>query len=276
MNLKYGSLALAVLCLAGCGNHDNPAATPSTPATQAATPEKSGSNASAAQAFVDAQKAKEAAQPKADPNVPLANYTQLDQADGSGWVTYIAVSRANPQPSDEEKLGMFSAKYFNEPDAFKKHDLATTELPPIQENLKRYADQSYYAIKFGDVTNTNGAISPQISFISPYDFNSQSFAFNGTQQCWTMNYRNNQNVYLDFSNTGANLCALKVADVDMAKKIEQLRAANKLSAKGTIYFHVDEVKNGNRVTATITHMHVDLYDAPLWDKKAQVFTSFDM
>ncbi|GLQ98989.1 hypothetical protein [Dyella mobilis] len=276
MKLKYGSLALAVLCLAGCGKHDTPAATPSTANAPSTTPDTSGSNAAAAQAFADAQKAKEAEHPKADPSVPLANYTQLDQADGPVWLTYIAVSRVSPLPSDEEKLNMFSPKYFNEPDAFKKHDLIASELPPIQQNLKRYADQSYYAIKFGDVAGPNGAISPNIFFSSPYDFNTQSFQFNSAKQCWTMGYANNQNVVLDFSNTGSDECALKVTDVDTAKKIEQLRATAKLGAKGILYFHVDDVKNGNRVMATITHIHIDLYDAPAWDKRAQIFTSFDM
>ncbi|MBB3227124.1 hypothetical protein FHW69_001725 [Luteibacter sp. Sphag1AF] len=277
MKLKYATLAVAALALAGCGKHDAPAGDQATPATQAAGTEKTGDNAAAAQAFADAQKAKEDARPKADMNVPLANYTQLDQADGGTWLTYVAVSRATPQPADEEKLGMFSPKYYNEPDAFKKHDLAISELPGIQDNLKRFADQSYYAIQFGDVGNTRGAISPQISFISGYDFTTQSFAFNGTKQCWTMGYGNSQNVMLDLNNADSNnVCAIKVADQDLAKKIEQLRAAGKLSAKGTLFFHVDEVKNGNRVAATVTHMHVDLYDAPVWDKHAQVFTSFDI
>lgn len=51
---------------------------------------------------------------------------------------------------------------------------------------------------------------------------------------------------------------------------------DKLSARGTVYLHVDGVENGNRVVASATHLHIDLYDAQSWDKNGKVFASFDL
>jgi hypothetical protein len=278
MNAKLSALCLlAVATLAACGQHQSD--TPSTnsaasaPASAPASDVKSGKNSDAAKAFADAQKATETAQPKADPGVPVANYTTVDQSDGGTWLTYVAVSRATPQPGDDELLGMFSPRYFNEPDVFKKHDLVATELPPVKSNLQRYANQAYYAMPFGDPTGTS--LNMNFFFQSGYDFTTKSFQMS-SGQCWNMVYTNRQNVALDLTKTGNNLCQLPVQDEAVAKQIEQLRAANKLSARGLVYFHVDGIQNGNRVLATATHLHIDLYDAPAWDKRGKVFASFDL
>lgn len=276
MKTKLPALCLLTAAmLAGCGQHESDTTTTSSaaPAPAPASEIKSGANSDAAKAFADAQKAREVAQPKADPSVPLANYTTVDLNDGGTWLTYVDVSRADPQPGDEELLGMFSPRYFNEQDAFKKHDLVATELPPIKANLQRYANQAYYALPFGDPSVTS--ISMNFSFQNGYDFNSKSFLMS-SGQCWSTLYGNRQNVLLDLSKTGSNLCQLPVQDEAQAKQIEQLRAANKLSARGLVYFHVDGIQTGNHVVGTATHMHIDLYDAPIWDKRGKVFASFDL
>lgn len=155
MNAKHGSLLiLTTALLAACGQHgsDQIATHAASNAASSAQPAQAGegTNGDAAKAFADAQMAKEAAQPKADPSVPLANYTPIEPGDGGTWLTYVDVSRADRTPDDEALLGMFSPRYFNETDAFKKHDLVPVELPPVKANLKRYADQAYYALPFGD------------------------------------------------------------------------------------------------------------------------------
>ncbi len=271
MNLKYGSLVLAVLFLAGCGKND----TPSKPEAPAAG--DSGSNAAAAQE-ASAPKVKEAEGAKADPNVPLANYTLLDQAGGDDWVTYLAVSRAAPQPSDEEKLAMFSAKYFNEADVFKKQEIGVTELPSIQENLKRYGEQRYYGIKFKDIARYGKVIDPSVDITGAYDFKKQGFPLGIGENCWNMSHTNRQGVELDFANTGGNLCTLKVPDLEMAKKIEQLRSTNNLWSDGMVYFHVDSIKNGNIVKVTITHLQMNLHEGlgASVERKSQAFATFDM
>lgn len=271
MKFKYGSVFFALVFLAGCGNDATPVATSSKPNNPAV--ENSGSNAAAAQTAVE-PKVKEGDRAKADASVPLANYTFLDQAGGDNWITYIAVSRANPQPSDEEKLSMFSAKYFNEADVFKKKELVSTELPSIQENLKQYRYQNYYAIKFNDIARWGKVIDPGINITGAYDFEKQGFPLGIGEQCWNLAVGNRQGVKLDFSNTGANLCTLKVADLEMAKKIEQLRTTNALFSDGIVYFHVDNIKDGNLVNATVTHMQINVYNGTPSDKKAQKIAAF--
>lgn len=53
--------------------------------------------------------------------------------------------------------------------------------------------------------------------------------------------------------------AMKVEDENLARQIEALRTQNQLNFAGVVYAKVEGVQ-GNRLQATIEHVHYDVYD----------------
>jgi hypothetical protein len=181
---------------------------------------------------------------KADPTTPLTSYTApTDQS----WLTYIYVSRQDPQPSDEEKMKLFSAAYYHESDTFKKHDILVSGLPKVNSTLAEYQAQNYYVIQ---------SENPYL-YLKPYNFNTQSFQID---YCTSAD-SSPQGVSLRLK-PSPDMCDLKVTDTSLARTIEDLRAHNALLMKFTKYFFVDGVDaNRNEVEGTITHLHVDFVDS---------------
>ncbi|MBB3260368.1 hypothetical protein F4827_005271 [Paraburkholderia bannensis] len=158
-------------------------------------------------------------------------------------MTYLSVTRATgQQPAQDELLNLFSAKYYNEQDTFKKHDLIATEWPPIEASLKPYAGQNYYALPFGGSTNLNVHEALPITI--------GSFA--------NMNYSNQQNVVSVIAEDTGQF--EQIEDEALARQIEQLRTSGMLSLRGLAYLRVDKVQNGNQVHVTLQHLHVDVYE----------------
>lgn len=238
------------------------------PQTEAVTPK--GANANAVTAFNEAQKKAQPAKPAPDLSVPLENYTALKQDKGGTWVTYLAVAYGDKKPDDKELLNLFSGKYYNEPDAFKKQELISTELPPIKESVTGYSKQRYYSLDFG---TSNDGIAPFFTLTNGYDFDTKSFKVNGGETCFSTNYGNQQGVTLSFADASPALCNIKVEDVEMAKRIEQLRAANTANLRGKIYFFVQSVEQGNQVKVIPTQVQYDIYDKPSYLPGSKQVTS---
>lgn len=268
MNLKTALTICFLGLLTACSQKpaNDPSQAPTPDAQEAAT----GANADAANAFRETEQKLHAAKPAWDPKVPLANYTPIKQDKDGSWVTYLAVAHDSGKLQDKELLDLFSPKYYNEPDAFKKQDLIPTELPPIKDALAAYAKQRYYSMEFGDLSLT---VMPSFHLTSGYNFEDRSFKLSNDNSCFSTAYGNRQQVTLSFVDATPALCRLEVKDLEMAKRVEQLRATNQTSMRGKIYFFVDSVDGGNTVKVIPTHMQYDILDKPGATDGGQVVTS---
>ena len=253
--------------LAGCGNKSDTAA-----ATKAAAPEtKVGTNATAAQAF-DTEKKLQKEKNSPDKTVPISNYTALDNSEPSGtWATYVAVSQAVQPTSDEELLNMFSGRYFNEQDAFKKRELIPVELPRIKDLLAKYKAQKYYSLSFGGEFD-KGSVNPSMQ-LDAYNFDTKSFNINGGN-CFNSSYGNRQSVLFFPESKDPAICSFKVDDIELAKVVENLRAKNNANVRGTFYFFVSSIDNDNQVKGVVTHIQYDVYDKPSYLKGGALIASY--
>jgi len=237
--MKRFMMGLALsLALAGC-NHSSQDPT----ATGSTNPINQSGDGSTAEAHPFGQSAVS----KADRTTPLSNYTKSDDP---SWLTYVYVSRLTDQPSDDEKMKLFSPEYFNESDAFKKHDIMTADLPTINATLEKYRKLDYYVLQTEQPFGT-------FALLKPYDFGTQSFRIDG---CGQFAYQAKQGIYLKIT-PSPNMCDLKVTDTNVAHQIESLRANFHLKMMFTQYFFVDGIDpTKNQINATATHLHVDFQD----------------
>ncbi|MFC3651304.1 hypothetical protein ACFONN_07100 [Dyella humi] len=233
-------LGIVLALLAGCGH----------------SPQGSGSSGTASSASqgsrnIQAQPPAPLSQgdqgPKADPSTPLSDYTR---ADDPSWLTYVYVSRLQDPPNDDEKMKLFSPKYFNESDAFKKHDIMTADLPTVNATLEKYRKLEYFILQTEQPFGT-------FALLKPYDFQSQSFHIDG---CGQFAYQASQGIYLKINPT-PSMCDVKVVDTNVAHTIESLRANFHLKLMFTYYFFVDGIDSSkNQINATATHLHIDFQD----------------
>ncbi|RKE25265.1 hypothetical protein B0G76_6792 [Paraburkholderia sp. BL23I1N1] len=250
MKVRNLVVTLSLMGLAACGKNDD-----SAKATAPASPPKVATAAETAAPVPNAV-AHQLPNSQSE-NTPLASYEQVDRTDGT-WLTYVAITHATGQPAQEELLNLFSPQYYNEHDAFKKHDLIATEWPRIQTNMQHYAAQKYYSVPFGASPTTNGsnALNVATFAIKPYDFDTKSFPLTPFGQTV---YGNRQGVQLYISTPDA-FTHLKVGDEALARQMEQARSNISLFIGGTVYLRVDDIQNGNQVHATVEHVHYDIYD----------------
>lgn len=269
---KSFSLALIALVtlsalLAACGKKV-PTDTSSyqKPAGAGAAP--TGPNSDAVTAFTDLQKQAQVAKPAPDLKVPPENYTAL-QDNRLSWLTYLAAAYGDRKSDDKELLNMFSAKFHNEPDAFKKQEMISSELPPIKALLSAYSKQRYYAWR---IDNTHPYIESPFSLRKEYNFESKSFAVGEDENCFNHFYTNDQSVNLRFTDVSLTLCNIKIEDLETAKRVEQLRAAGTTHLRETIYFFVQRVE-GNDVKVVPTHVRYDIYEGRRNQSDAKLITS---
>jgi hypothetical protein len=228
---------IGALVLAGCGH----------------SPEGSGANGpaySASQGTGEAQTQPPASSSqgsKADLSTPLSDYIKSDDP---SWLTYVYVSRLANQPSDDEKMKLFSPKYFNESDAFKKHDIMVSDLPTVNATLAKYREENYFTLQ------TDSPFG-MFALVKPYDFGSQSFAIN---DCGRYAFHGNQNIYVKITSTDS-MCNIKVTDTNLAHTVESMRANFHLKLMFTYYLFVDGLDPlKNQLNATATHLHIDFQD----------------
>lgn len=203
-----------------------------------------------------------------DMSVPRENYTKLDQDNNTDWLTYLAVGHANKKIDDSELLNLFSAKYNNEADVFKKQELIPSELPPIKQLLGAYSKQRYYSLEFG---RSHAAFNLTLDLTGGYDFQDKSFSVETGHDCLGR-YMNQQVGSLWFRDVSSALCNPKVDDLEKAKLIEQLRASKSIYIRGTIYFFVRGVED-HTVDAVPTYLLYEFYDKPHFAKDGkQIFS----
>jgi hypothetical protein len=257
MTLKAGAMLLAVgLVLAGCdGKKDS---------VQASAGQTNASPASLLNSpkLPDPAPAPAAAQgptlPKPDRSVPVASYVDLNGEPAGMALTYIVSAKTQGAVSDEDKLNRLSPSYYNETDAFKKKDLAATELPRINAAMDEYRKHDYYALPVSGYSQKPLGLTNVT--VSQYDFNTKSFPLTSYgQYCWAGILRNQQGATLrilpsDFP------CSLPVSDEAQEKLIEAARVQNALALQGTLYLYVPRAENGTAL-AVVSRAHLELVNA---------------
>lgn len=239
--MKGFFLGLAItLGLAGCGHSSQGSG-----ASGTASSASQGSGNTQAQSPAPLSQGDQGS--KADLSTPLSDY---NRSDDPSWLTYVYVSRLQAQPSDDEKMKLFSPKYFNESDAFKQHDIMTADLPGVNATLEKYRKLDYFVLQ------TDSPFG-MFALVKPYDFASQSFSI---IDCGRYAFHGNQNIYVKITPT-ENMCNIKVADTNVAHTIESLRANFHLKLMFTYYVFVDGIDpSKNQINATATHLHIDFQD----------------
>lgn len=236
MKFDLTALALACCCvLAGCGKPEQPK-----------TPQVSGASLmnSPKVSTVPAQAPvqPEAVLAKADATLPVSQYQDLNALPKGQALTYLVVAKTSPSAGDDQKLNTLSAAYYNEPDAFKKRDLAKTELPRINAQLSQYQHHDYYSLPLSAFADKPLGMTNVT--VGPYDFNTESFPLTSYgQYCWANPVRNPQGVSLKVMPSDFP-CSIKVADTDQARAIEEARAHGTLALTGTLYLHIPQASGG--------------------------------
>lgn len=196
--------------------------------------------------------------PTPDRTLPLASYVDLNGEAAGLALTYIVSAKAQVPLSDDEKLSRLSPAYFNETDAFKKKDVAKTEMPRVDAALTKYRKHDYYAVPVSAYSRQPLGLT-HVS-IGEYDFGTRSFPLTSYgKYCWSGTLRNQQGVVLKILQSDIP-CRLPVADEAQAKLIEAARARNALGLQGTLYLFVPRVENGTAL-AVVSRVHLELINS---------------
>lgn len=229
--------------------------------------------------------------------VDLSQAHDINQDSDLSYLTALFLAKTTRQMTDEEKLGLISAEYANETDAFKKRALAAKLLPQLNATLDKYKgtyvikmpiiDQNATKNKFvlaqqqkkmSDVANMHfGAFrdSDNNAKNGYYNFDTHSFK---TYCGIAFHAENKQNIKFDFGRESSNetpdptfnpvpkeSCDLTVSDETIAQKIETQIAKNpqydpNILRTGEIYYSVTADENHLRATpiyAKITYTTPD-------------------
>jgi hypothetical protein len=255
MTLKVGVMLLAAgLVLAGCDGKKDP--------TQETGGKPSPASLMSSPKLPDPPAAPAAQQgadlPKPDRSVPVANYLDLNNEVAGMALTYIVEAKSQGALSDDDKLNRLSPSYYNETDAFKKKDLAKTELPHVDAALAEYRKHDYYTLPVSAYSQKPLGLT-NVS-VGQYDFNAKSFPLTSYgQYCWAGTLRNQQGATLKILPSDFP-CSLPVADEAQAKLIEAARSQNALGLQGTLYLFVPRAENGTAL-AVVSRAHIELVNA---------------
>lgn len=228
----------------------------------------------------------EPSQQIASSSEPVLQQTDLSKAHDINqdldlaYLTPLFLAQTTRQMSEEEKLGLMSAEYANEADAFKKRDLATKLLPQITQQLDSYKGTYLIKVPIIDQNATKLAFETEqqqkhLSKVATMHFgalrDSDNNPSNGYYNFDTRSFRtfcgieflakNTQNIQFDFGRAPADDtpnptynpvpkegCDLKVEDEAIAKKIEAQIAKNPqydpdIKRTGEIYYQVSADEN---------------------------------
>ncbi|MGO8818640.1 MAG: hypothetical protein ACLQVG_28695 [Terriglobia bacterium] len=155
--------------------------------------------------------------PKADSNVPDAQFVELDSGYHTGALFYALAGL----PPDYERLAMAaSQEYRSTNDAFRKRDLMQALKPQIDQQIQAYKDprNRYLTAKVG-----NGLP------LGHYDLKTSSFPFTQDLSSGTYHYFNDAPNYTFAFTNGSAFQRFPLSDEQKAKDIEDL------VTKGLIY-----------------------------------------
>lgn len=231
-----------------------------------------------------------------DQKVDLSQAHDINQDSDLSYLTPLFLAKTTRQMSEEEKLGLLSAEYANEKDAFKKRELATKLKPELVATLDKY--KGTYLIKM-PILDQNGSKQKfeasqqqkKLSSVSNYGFgslqDSDKNASNGFYNFDTHSFKtfcsirfdahNKQNIQFDFGYDKEDGhdpvynpppkegCDLSITDEAIAKKIETQIAKKtqydpNILRTGEIYYTVtadDNFLRASPVYAKITYTMPD-------------------
>ncbi|MCY1274817.1 hypothetical protein D9M68_250290 [compost metagenome] len=237
MHWKPMAGVLAVALLSSCDGKE--ATAPQASALQPASP-----TPAAIAAAVEPPSAPQLpAFPTPDLSIPLDHYDVLDRDPRNNTsLNYLVRSKSSNTLTDEQKLRYFTEGYTNVRDAFKKKDIAETELPKIDAMLEAYRKQDYYKLDISPGSRPVHTVD--YLHVGEYDFATKSFPLlssTGEPHCWSKTFRGSGGS--DFKILPSNVpCVLTVPDEATARAIESVRANEGVRLKGTLYLFIPQVE----------------------------------
>jgi len=209
------SVVLVALVLTACGKKEE-AATQNLNIQHAVEKSREGNSSMPALPKEPAKKS------NADSQYPLDKYTLLDIDDKERHFSYLWFSTGAKPRSEQELMEVFSPEYYNERDASKRKEIEARDKPRILAEIEKYKSMRYVAFvaNFGMV-------------LGDYDFARKGFPISNGD-CWNFQVITGSNVHVNLRKTDVP-CFLPVSDVEVAKKIEAVKAAHKINAQGIVY-----------------------------------------
>lgn len=259
MKIQVACLFIATAVLSGCGQESNDKVSAKAPPQ----PESNAPRAPTKESIYENLK-KQGSAPSSSTtialtpselNVALERYTSLDSEPMA--LTYLIIA-FDPTPiSEEEKLGRLSPAWYSTSDAFKKQELAKSELPRVESKLNEYRKQHCYIVPISNSIDHEIAV-PRVS-LDTYDLTNKRFPLgNFGAHCWNGLYRNSQQAQLEIKGDIVP-CRLSVSDENVARSIEAARAAGRLQTSGSLYIYVERAQNGT-ANGVVTAARLSLTD----------------
>ncbi len=201
--------------------------------------------------------------PKFDRSVPLSRYTELSDSDRKIALEYLTAAYREPPYSDEQILARFSDAAAKEPDAFKRRDLAATEIPRINATLAPFKEQRYYSVKAYEPTALStfpkGYVLAGSQRIGHYDFDKKGFPWVCLDRLAVQGGREGKTlIQFGTDETVPQQCVLSVPDENVAKAIEAAANSRGVAVVATFYFYVVRGQDYG-VGAVATHGRVDFF-----------------
>ena len=156
--------------------------------------------------------------PKADPNVPDAQFVELNGGYQMGALFYAL----SGSPPDYEKLAMAaSQEYRSTADGFRKRDIVQALKPQIDQQIQAYKDtrHHYFTAKVG---NGAGVSDGGLLSLRHYDFKTKSFPLTQDMSPNTYHYFNDAPFYSYAFTNGSGFQTFPLSDEQKAKEIEDL------------------------------------------------------
>lgn len=240
-------VALTLMLLAGCSKNEAEVGETSL-----------DSSASGTNQAVQAQPAKKS---QAGVNVPISSYMLLSPDEDQIILTKLLVAKSGSLFSEDEALGLLSAQYYNEHDAFKKKDIAKALLPGLNKELQAMAGTSYLAIPIETVPydqKGRSAFSINPLSVQTYNFDLSGFPLAGSysaKDCWRSSFQNRQSVRVAVSGPDVP-CFLSVKDEAQARAIENAVQSRDLKMQGMAYMQITASERS--LHGQIMHAHIEL------------------
>jgi hypothetical protein len=163
--------------------------------------------------------------PKADPNVPDAQFVELNGGYQMGALFYAL----SGSPPDYEKLAMAaSQEYRSTADGFRKRDIVQALKPQIDQQIQAYKDtrHHYFTAKVG---NGAGVSDGGLLSLRHYDFKTKSFPLTQDMSPNTYHYFNDAPFYSYAFTNGSGFQTFPLSDEQKAKEIEDLLTKIRIS-----------------------------------------------
>lgn len=192
----------------------------------------------------------------ADLTTSLEKYVLFPLEDKQRDLVYLYAALGGQFVGGEDQLlRIVSGRYNSEQDAFKRKEIEAVEKPRVQTEIERHKSQRYFAFPlYGWMRGTWRGFE-----LSVYDFDKKGFSL--TQKCETP-WRADSGIVLKTLN-GDDSCLgfgfLNVEDVEVAKRIESLRARSELVLRPIVYAYAEEAADGH-IVITPTAVRVRAYE----------------